>query len=257
MNIWDIYQQIPEELRHGGYTPAERGLIAEYYSEVGLLRWHRRPYFRRHFAESIKLACAYLGNIQNKQPLVLDLGAGLGTQAICFALTGYKVVAVDMDESVLRLLMKRAAYYAKLYSRPLDLRICVGDALTVDFSRLGRFDAVFSLFAFNLMRPSGQLLDRLLPAMRPGARMIVIDGNRLSWLSRLVPSFRRAVWSPIEFQNEIIRRRFIVDYHRGGVALPPALFRLIPYRLANALDEALCANWMMPISHVILARLEG
>jgi hypothetical protein len=83
--------------------------------------------------------------------------------------------------------------------------------------------------------------------------MGIVDGNNRSWLARFVPSRRRDVWSPREFDAALRQRGFSIAAHRGAVSLPPAIWNLAPRIMLEALDSCMNGNWFMPVSHLLMA----
>jgi SAM-dependent methyltransferase len=240
------------ELEAGVHGGNERVQFDGYYMEAGLLRAWRRPFFWRHYAETLAEATAFLFGSAT-MPTILDLGCGSGTQSLLFALHGAKVVAADMDPVALRIFRRRLDLYQELCNRTLPVTIVQGNTFELDYEKLGPFDGVYSLFAFNMMQPSAKLVDTLLPHLAVGARWAVLDGNNLSVWNRLLPPRRRRVWSPRDMARELSARGFRVMSQHGGVALPPPVWTLVPYRAARSLDQLLCNSMFWPISCQTLA----
>ena len=243
------------ELEAGLHSVNERAQFESYYSEAGLLRAWRRPFFRRHYAETLAEATGFLFG-GTKMPTILDLGCGTGTQSLLFALHGAKVVAADMDPVALRVFRHRLNLYQELSGRTLPVTIIEGNTFNLNYKAHGPFDGVYSLFAFNMMQPSAKLVNILLPHLAVGARWAVLDGNNGGVWPRLIPSRRRHVWSPGVMRSELEKRGFSIQSQRGGIALPPAFWAVLPYRLARVLDRRMCASLFWPISCQTLAVLK-
>jgi len=255
-HVWQWYCALPSELATGFLTGAQGACIREYYVKFGLLRRWRRPYFRHHFSRTFAQSARYLLERAHAGTIV-DLGCGHGTQALYLAMNGARVVALDRDATALEVLRRRQAFHERRLRTRLNVQVHCTDALAFDFSAVAPIAGVHSMFAFNLMQPSGALLDRIVPHLGAGARLAVQDGNRLSWLSRYVPGRRRAVWSPPEFAAELARRGFAVAAQRGGIVLPPPVWCCLPHRVCAWLDRRLCRGWFLPISYHVLAEFHG
>lgn len=248
------------ELRSGIHAGDDQAEIKAYYVEArswkyiqaGLLRGWRRSFFRRHFAETLSEALAFLFG-GTRTPTILDLGCGTGTQSLLFALHGAKVVAADMNPVALRVFRRRLELYQELCGRTLSVTIVEGNTFELDYEKHGPLDGVYSLFAFNMMQPSAKLVDTLLPHLAVGARWAVLDGNNLSVWTKLLPPRRRRVWSPRDMARELSARGFRVVSQQGAVALPPPVWALAPYRVARSLDRLLCGSMFWPISCQTLA----
>lgn len=241
------YANVHLELASGMLDDGGGAKVREYYREAGLLTRWRLPFFWRHYADTLSEAVSHLLRGRS-QPRILDLGCGSGSQSLLFALLGADVVSVDMDHEGLEVLRRRINHYGKLSGRDLRITIVEGDTIEMDYSRLGPFDGVYSLFAFNMMQPSQRLLDRLAPHCAPGARWVVLDGNRESIWNRAIPGRRRRVWSAAEMKRALEGAGFRVTSQTGGVAVPPPLWALLPWRWALGLDRALCGGSFWPIS---------
>ena len=162
-------------------------------------------------------------------------------------------MAVDLDEAALRIFRKRLAFYEQLSGRTFDITLCAADCFAVPYARYAPIDGVYSMFAFNMMQPSARLLAALLPHLSVDCRWAVIDGNNQSWRARLLPQWRRRVWSPPEHRQALEHVGFRVSDQRGGIVLPPALWRNLPETLLAPLDRLLCGNGLLPVSYQILA----
>lgn len=247
------FANIPRELELGFLTEEESRYVHAYYSEAGLLRRWRRPFFLRHFAETIAPAAAHLLRTKSPRPTILDLGCGVGSQSLFFALNGAHVLAVDMDEIALDIFRKRQALYSELTGQSLDIEIVNGNVFDIDYASHAPIHGVYSLFAFNMMQPSGRLLDRLVPHLEDGAQLAVLDGNQSSLWSKLLRSFRRSVWLPKQMCSELEQRGFTTVSQKGGVALPPVLWAILPYSVANRIDQSLVTSLLFSVSYQTLA----
>lgn len=250
---WKWYRNIETEVRSGNLGARSRELMRSYYRAAGLLSPWRNGHFKHHFSETFADTCRFvLGGAV--EPLILDLGCGVGTQSLYFALMGARVIAVDMSAEALEVLQCRLRIYQTLCDRELKVSVICGNSLHLDYAGLGPIDGVHSMFAFNMMQPSGDLLDRLSPCLSGGARLAIIDGNCMSWIARLFPSRRRDCWSPVQFRSELERRGFEVVRHVGRAAIPPLAWRVLPGAVARSLDAGLNGSWNLAMSHHIFAR---
>ncbi len=255
-SMWQWYLNVHSELKVGTLTPSENKYMADYYHEVGLGQWWRRPFFRKHFAESFNAAARYL-LAAPAEGTIVDLGCGTGTQSIFLALGGAKVIGVDMDAEALEIFRKRKLWYEEKLGRSLDIELHQGNVFDLDFSQFGPIRAAFSMFAFNMMQPSENLLDKLTEQMTQGSRLVIIDGNSTSLVSRVFPSRRRDVWSPEVFLREMQSRSLVVSSQVGGVVLPPQLWRLFPYQWIAGMDRQLCKIMFFAISHQVMGQMQA
>ena len=254
--IWQWYLNVEQELPLLDLTAAQSASARDYYVEAGLFRRSRRRFFRRHYARTVAESVRFLF-AGRQRPVILDLGCGMGTQSLLFALLGARVVGLDLDQTALAILGKRRALYERLSGRKLDIEYHAFDTLQFDYASAGPIDGVFSMFAFNMMQPSSALVDRMLAGCAADARICILDGNNRSWLARFVPSRRRNVWSPSQFASELRSRRFSIASHRGGVSLPPPVWNLAFRPVLDAIDSAMNRTWLLPVSHLIMAARQG
>lgn len=253
LDVWRWYQNLFIELELLDINNSQRQHLVDYYNEAGLLRSFRQGFFKRHYSDSFFRAARYcLDGQQGK--LILDLGAGTGTQSLFFALQGARVVSLDLDTTSLNILRKRKECYETQLGYELDIEVCEKNAFDLEFRNGMQIDAIYSMFAFNMMQPSDKLLDHLMKSASSNTRICVIDGNNRSWLSRFVPSRRRNVLSPHGLRVAMESREFIIAEHKGGVALPAIFWTLAPLRsLVRRVDGLLRSFWFFAISHQIMA----
>lgn len=263
------------EMNLSEFEVSEKNFIRSYYVDAGFFKSWRSEFFIHHYVYNfIKSAHFILGATHS--PTIVDLGCGLGTQSLYFALMGAKVISLDLDEFALSILKKRINIYENVAGRTLDISVHCADALTFDFSRFAPIDAIFSLFAFNLMQPSDQLLKQILPLLNSSSKLAILDGNNMCWRSRLnskrklhVTGFRQSAvrsdllqiypkerplaWSPGEFQSFLVEHDFHISNHEGGISLPPILWNLPWKRSLEKFDSVLNKIWFWPVSHLLLA----
>jgi SAM-dependent methyltransferase len=253
------FANIAVELNEDSLDRDQKQALSSYYREAGLLRSARSAFFHAHYECSIATALRHLFGTGTTRPRILDLGCGLGTQSLLFALMGADVVAVDLDGNALEILGARAAFYGRHCGHPLAITRFQADTFSFDYGNHGPFDGIWSLFAFNMMQPSRELLNRILPHTAPGCRFAVMDGNRLHWGRWLrekpfspIPSL-----TPLEFARELQVRDFRVTEQHSGIGLPPVAWTLLPFGLLRAVEKRLDRRWFFPVSHVILAEKAG
>lgn len=248
------FGNIATELDDSFLNVDQKKILRAYYQDAGILRPQKTAYFRAHYGRSLAFALAHLFGAKPR-PRILDLGCGMGTQSLLFALLGADVVGVDLDDRSLSILEARKSFYEKQTGRSLSLKYFQADAFKFDYVAEGPFDGIWSLFAFNMMQPSRDLLCRILPAAAPGCRFGVMDGNRLHWGRHLrkKPFSSIPALSPLEFAQEMSQHSFLVLAQHSGVGFPPAAWRVLPFVVLRSIEEMLDGHWRFPVSHLILA----
>lgn len=254
--IWKWYLNVPEELINPFLSNQNKTSFSSYYCEAGLFRKWRRPFFQHHYAGTFARAARFLLD-GAPNGLILDLGCGTGTQSIFLALLGADVVGLDMDEQALAILKKRKAFYEKVSGRKIKLVAYKADALVFDYGKIAPIQGIYSMFAFNMMKPSRLLLERLTVHTAKGGRLAILDGNCTSWLPSLIPSRRRpGCLAPVEFEEVLRDLSFKTVRHEAGCAVPPFLWSIVPAPLLRPIDELLGRYWLWAVSHQILAEKE-
>jgi len=250
-NLWQWYLNVSIELNSNYLSDIENEYMASYYNEAGLLRTWRRPFFRYHYVNSFAIIAQYY--FPKKNLRILDLGCGMGTQALYFAMMGAEVIAVDLDTLALSIFTKRIKYYEDLSGKKLNIKLYNVNAFEFDYQVIGKFQGIWSMFAFNMMQPSLKLIDLILSNLSNEGAISLLDNNRISWANSIILHRRRKVLSPIELENELKKKGFKIRYHKGGVSLLPILWFLLPYSFAEKLDKLFDRNWFFPISHLLIA----
>ena len=249
IDIWEWYLNIELELEHSFLNMGEKKYLSDYYYEAGLLRSWRRPFFKHHYARTFTKAVNFV--LPNKeQPVILDLGCGTGTQSLCFALLGARVIAVDMDSQALSIFKKRVIFYEEKSGRNLNISIYESNIFTFNLSDCGLLDGIYSLFAFNMMMPAEKLLDILAINSKIDCRIAILDGNNQSWLGKIIPSRRRdQCLSPKQLTSALEKRNFAKKSQIAGFSIPPFLWYILPKKILNLIDTYLGKNSFFAISY--------
>lgn len=136
--------------------------VAEYYDLV-YTDWE----------ESMRRHGAAISTMLNGRPCdtrILDVSAGIGTQALSLASLGYKVVARDLSSGAIRRLRREAK------ERGLEIDAACSDMRDVGRSVHGRFNAVIS---FDNSLPHLLTDAEILTALRGFRDVLVPDGQLL------------------------------------------------------------------------------
>jgi ubiquinone/menaquinone biosynthesis C-methylase UbiE len=134
----------------------------EFYDEVEEFRyrvqpWHRRiAEFDRHWGER-----------------VLEIGCGMGTDALQFARGGAQVTVVDLTQSAIDITRKRFA----IYGLPLEAHVADAEALPFPDNT---FDVVYSFGVLHHTPDTEKALHEAVRVLRPGGRLIVMLYHRRS-----------------------------------------------------------------------------
>jgi SAM-dependent methyltransferase len=259
--IWRWFNNIPIEFEEL-FTQSEKEALLKYFEttkllkyykkENGSLKWWRRSFFRHHFSLNLTEAVNYLFSTAQR-PKILDLGCGIGTQSILYAMLGAEVISVDLDPLALSLLKRRQQFYQQACERELNITIYKANALEFDYSTTSPLDGVFSMFAFNMMQPSTELLKKITLALRPGGRLVIFDGNRCNCVQKVFPGRCGNTLSPIQLSRQLRYLGFTIAEHKGGIAIPPLIWILMPTFILHPIDKMLTRSWFFSVSHQIFA----
>jgi SAM-dependent methyltransferase len=108
---------------------------------------------------------------------VLEIGCGTGTQALVYAMLGARVIGVDANTVRVDIARKRCDFYRALLGRRLDAEFVYADVFVYTPPERLWFDAIYSMFALNLIQPTVTLVPRLHAWLTPGGRLVIDDGN--------------------------------------------------------------------------------
>ncbi len=105
---------------------------------------------------------------------VLEIGVGLGSDHVSFALAGARMHALDLSREHLRHTAKHLAYHGLTTSGTL------GDAECSPYSA-NRFDLVYSFGALHHTPGTGEAIAEVLRVLRPGGTALIGLYHRWSW----------------------------------------------------------------------------
>jgi len=171
------------------------------------------------------------------------------------SLLGAKVTGIDIDEKALSILNKRKSFYEKLSGRILDIKVFSSSAFDFDYGSIAPIQGIYSMFAFNLMKPSRSLIEKLVPHLSEDCSLAILDGNNISWLAKIFPNRRREeCLTPFEMEGLLYEYGFDILHHDAGFVIPPICWFLLPGSILRPIDRFLGKSWYLAISHQILAR---
>lgn len=193
----------------------------------------------------------------NAHPKIIELGCGTGTSSLLFAFLGASVIGIELNRKLVDICQKRKGFYER-HIGSINANFYEGNTLEFSYESHAPVDAFFSLFAFNLMKPSDDLLGRMIPSLKREGRIIIIDGNQSSFYNRLIPSRRKpGVLNPIVMKNKLKElgcRILAVETH---CAIPPFIFRIpgiigIALRIENVI-KAIHLHRFFGVSYTVVA----
>lgn len=108
--------------------------------------------------------------VGRKSSDILDVGTGTGVIALLLAEMGHKVTGIDLAEKMLDRAREKA--------RGMDYQVkfCTGDAEKIPFDD-DTFDVVINRHVFWTMLEPVKAASEWLRVLRPGGRLVIIDGD--------------------------------------------------------------------------------
>jgi len=248
-------RNIEEEIRLDLFSPEEFSLLNDALYKK-FFDQSKNPFFLYHFLPLWERAIKIIFR-DNPHPKVIELGCGTGTSSLFFALLGAEVIGMDCDAGLIEICNKRKTFY-EVYRGPINARFLCADTLTFDFNQHAPIDFFFSLFAFNLMKPCGLLLDHMVPALQNSGKIIIMDGNSSSFYALLAPSRKRpGVISPSAMKEKLNALGCRVQVLETHCAIPSFIIRNpIGGRIAMGIEgviKALGIHRFFGISYTVVA----
>ena len=132
---------------------------------------------------------------------ILDAGCGPGYEAMSLrrAFPSAEVIGIDLSEPLLNF-ARRSAENAGLRD---GLRFETANVENIPYPD-DSFDAVISLFLWNVLADPARMCNEIERVLKPGGRLIMIDLRRIWWLSLFEPATRRAYVIPEVF--DLVKR---------------------------------------------------
>lgn len=256
VDILHYLENIRIEIAQDLFTQREKVLLKEVLYEK-FLNHKNLPFFLYHFLPIWEHVVKIL--FKDKiHPKIVELGCGSGTSSLLFALLGAKVIGIDLDKTLIEICYKRKCFYENCFKKNIDICFYDADVFNFSFKSYAPIDIFFSFFAFNLMQPSVILLRRIVPLLKHGGKIIIVDGNIKNIYNYLIPSRRRTgVLSPINIKKELKELGCrVIEIRYQCIAPPFALrnFILKPLTLKiENISKILGLHRYLSISYTIIA----
>ena len=111
-----------------------------------------------------------LGDLTGKT--VVDLGAGSGYFAFRLVKSAGKVIAVDIDERMIKLLEEEKTYYSDSIQSRFEARLALPDDPKL---RSGEADAILVVNTYAYIQDRVKYFNRLRTALKPGGMLLIVD----------------------------------------------------------------------------------
>jgi len=146
------------------------------------------------------------GRLEGLDVLEIGCGQGVGTQLILERLGARKVVAIDLDKTMLRRAQRRLANYRE---DRLELRI--GDVTNIDSDKQA-FDAVVNFAAIHHVPDWQAAIAEISRVLKPGGRFLFQEVTA-QWILRW--PYRSLFEHPME--NRFSGKEFVTELENQGI----------------------------------------
>jgi SAM-dependent methyltransferase len=166
----DIAEFLGFWLRENPLQGAERKAFDVYYGSY-LRRFS--PYMRHHFVDQTREISQLIRERRN--PRLLEVGAGCGTESLWFALSGADVTGLDVATDRLAVARARHAWLEHRLDRPIKARFL--EASLFDFTDPEPFDLVWMEQAYHHLEPREKVFETLNRMLNPGGAIVICEVN--------------------------------------------------------------------------------
>lgn len=206
-----------------------------YYKQAGLTTILKQNFFTNHYVGNLQTTLDEFQRTLKFGDRIVDLGGGMGTQAIFFAYHGFKVTVLDMDEQALKIGKKRKHYYENKFSKDLDIDFIECDAIKFDWQNISSIKGIYSLFAFNMVQPTSKIMEIIFKTtFKEGGICIIQDGNATHPVRRFI--YPRPSLSASALNNIFVSQGFEV-FSKRLLSFPPVFHFMFGQSLACKLEE--------------------
>jgi ubiquinone/menaquinone biosynthesis C-methylase UbiE len=150
---------------------------------------------------------------------LLEIGCGIGTDLVRFAVGGARVTGVDLSSTALNLAEKNAAASGV----EMELRLANGEELPFEDAS---FDVTYAHGVLQYTADPKRMVSECRRVLRPGGEAVFMVYNRISWLNAL----SKVMKVPLEHEDAPVLEKYsIPEYRRlldafGDVRIVPERF---------------------------------
>jgi 2-polyprenyl-3-methyl-5-hydroxy-6-metoxy-1,4-benzoquinol methylase len=186
--------------------------------------------------------------IANKGLTVLDVGCGVGNEALYFAYCGASCLGIDVNKKRLWCAKERASVQQRLVGVPGDC--CFQEIGILDLDQ--QFDVVWMQEAFHHLEPRDKIVRKLSVLVKKGGYLFISETNALNPLVQIQLLKKRGFatiiqlydehGNPMLYGNERVISPFALSKMLVSTGFEVKLvrfFRLVPKRIAYVLGERL------------------
>jgi SAM-dependent methyltransferase len=135
-----------------------------------------------------------------KEPYILEVGCGCGTESLWMAYHGAKVVGIDIQEDRLRVARKRQEILEHHIKRKVNLT--VENVSIFDISESNLFDILWLEQALHHIEPRDKAFDKIVDLVKENGFIVISEANAWNPLIQTRLFAKRGFKTIIEFEDQ-------------------------------------------------------
>jgi len=225
-NLWKFMSNIVEESKSGEFTDIEIEQLLDFkYGFGNILKSREIEYVKHCYCRPLKNAISTVLQRQ-EAPSVLDIGSGIGTQAILFGMLAKNVVGLDFSHEQLNVASIRKKIYDGVTDRELPIDFIQANVHDKQFEKFGQFDVIYSHGCIGRFLSADEIFKSLKPALNPGGLVILKTSNPGYPIARLLGNKNGDISTSAEYKRSAKTHGFECVIHRGTTSVPRQLWTL-------------------------------
>jgi 2-polyprenyl-3-methyl-5-hydroxy-6-metoxy-1,4-benzoquinol methylase len=133
------------------------------------------PYIRRHYADQTREVCRAIEKSSARNPRVLEVGCGCGTESLWFAILGGDVTAIDVTASRLKVAEARASWLRSQMSASLSVQF--KQESFIEYEPEAPYDVIWLEQAFHHLEPRSKVYERLFDMLSEDGVLVICETN--------------------------------------------------------------------------------
>ena len=165
-------------LQKNWLEPSLQGVFDRYYTSY---RRFFGPYIKEQYNNRL---AEVLGIIKSRRnPVVLDVGSGCGTESLYFSLIGCRVLGIELNSDRFDVALARKSILEGMIKKPVDCEFI--RASIIDLNISNTFDLIWMEEAFHHLEPRNKIITMLSRLVKPGGYLVITESNALNPLIQL------------------------------------------------------------------------
>jgi len=249
--VRQLYHNLIPEIGMANYPSDKISLLKDKHNYYGkYLSEDTREFFLNHFGRNLAEAVNFFFDGRNNVKY-LEVGSGCGNQLLLMSFLGAEAIGCDIRGEVCDLVERRKRFYERISGRKLDISLLCENVFEVHWHSCGTFDAIYFLFSFNNLQPNEGILELVNRLLKPGGRIVLQETNPSNYYNRIFRN--RDSMTPMKIAETLKNNNFKVCSLRGGYAIPPVFWRILPGKILSPVDQLLCRSLFLSVSYHLMA----